>query len=61
MKVRNYEIGDTEQIIKLFYETVHTVNIQDYTRGSTERAKIYQLCHDQKSLTFLLLKLRGII
>ncbi|MEZ2304049.1 MAG: GNAT family N-acetyltransferase [Microcoleus sp.] len=36
MKVRNYEIGDTEQIIKLFYETVHQVNIQDYTKAQVD-------------------------
>jgi N-acetylglutamate synthase-like GNAT family acetyltransferase len=36
MKVRNYEIEDTEQIIKLFYETVHEVNIQDYTKAQVD-------------------------
>ena len=33
MKVRRYEIGDTEQIIQLFYNTIHAVNIRDYTKA----------------------------
>ncbi|MEG5140338.1 MULTISPECIES: GNAT family N-acetyltransferase [unclassified Microcoleus] len=31
MKIRTYEISDTEKIVKLFYDTVHEVNIRDYT------------------------------
>ncbi|MEA5580772.1 GNAT family N-acetyltransferase [Nodularia harveyana UHCC-0300] len=31
MKVRRYEIGDTAEIIQLFYDTIHEVNIHDYT------------------------------
>ncbi|WP_414551721.1 GNAT family N-acetyltransferase [Anabaena sp. CCY 0017] len=32
MKVRRYEIGDTAEIMQLFYETIHEVNIRDYTK-----------------------------
>ncbi|MEH1842886.1 MAG: hypothetical protein V7L20_30150 [Nostoc sp.] len=32
MKLRIYEIADTEEIMKLFYNTVHEVNIHDYTQ-----------------------------
>lgn len=31
MKLRIYEIADTEEIMKLFYDTIHEVNIRDYT------------------------------
>lgn len=31
MIVREYKLSDTEQIMKLFYNTVHEINIQDYT------------------------------
>jgi putative acetyltransferase len=36
MKVRTYEIGDTQQIVKLFYDTVHEVNIRDYTKAQVD-------------------------
>ncbi|WP_293135247.1 GNAT family N-acetyltransferase [Microcoleus sp. bin38.metabat.b11b12b14.051] len=36
MKIRTYEIGDTEKIVKLFYDTVHEVNIRDYTTAQVE-------------------------
>ncbi|MCC3404257.1 MAG: GNAT family N-acetyltransferase [Microcoleus sp. PH2017_10_PVI_O_A] len=36
MKVRTYEIGDTEKIVKLFYDTVHEVNIRDYTTAQVD-------------------------
>ena len=36
MRVRAYEIGDTQEIIKLFYDTVHEVNIRDYTKVQVE-------------------------
>lgn len=36
MKVRTYEIGDTQEIIKLFYDTVHAVNIRDYTKEQVD-------------------------
>lgn len=32
MKVRRYKIGDTAEIIQLFYDTIHEVNIRDYTK-----------------------------
>ena len=32
MRLRIYEIADTEEIMKLFYDTVHEVNIHDYTQ-----------------------------
>ncbi len=31
MRLRLYEIADTEEIMKLFYDTIHEVNIHDYT------------------------------
>ncbi|MEH2356069.1 GNAT family N-acetyltransferase [Nostoc sp.] len=31
MKIRIYEIADTKEIMKLFYDTIHEVNIHDYT------------------------------
>ncbi|MEH2042984.1 GNAT family N-acetyltransferase [Nostoc sp.] len=31
MKIRIYEIADTKEIMKLFYDTIHEVNILDYT------------------------------
>ncbi|MFN6453342.1 MAG: GNAT family N-acetyltransferase [Nostoc sp. EfeVER01] len=31
MRVRIYEMPDTQQIMKLFYDTIHEVNIHDYT------------------------------
>ncbi|PHX56934.1 GNAT family N-acetyltransferase [Tychonema bourrellyi FEM_GT703] len=36
MKVRNYEISDTQKIIQLFYDTVHQVNIRDYTKAQVD-------------------------
>ena len=33
MRLRTYDIGDTQQIVKLFYDTVHEVNIRDYTQA----------------------------
>ena len=36
MIVRTYQIGDTEKIIKLFYDTVHEVNIRDYTKAQVD-------------------------
>lgn len=36
MKIRNYEIGDTQQIVQLFYDTVHQVNIRDYTKTQVD-------------------------
>lgn len=31
MKIRKYETSDCEQLAELFYQTVHTVNTNDYT------------------------------
>lgn len=31
MKIRKYQSCDLEKIVQLFYETVHAVNIKDYT------------------------------
>jgi len=36
MRVRTYEIGDTQEIVKLFYDTVHEVNIRDYTQAQVD-------------------------
>ncbi|MBW4556899.1 MAG: GNAT family N-acetyltransferase [Trichormus sp. ATA11-4-KO1] len=36
MKVRRYEIGDTEAIMKLFSDTIHEVNIRDYTKAQID-------------------------
>ncbi len=36
MRVRTYEIGDTKQIVQLFYDTVHEVNIRDYTTAQVD-------------------------
>ncbi|MGM9890350.1 MAG: GNAT family N-acetyltransferase [Floccifex porci] len=32
MVIRKYETSDCEQLAELFYQTVHTVNINDYTK-----------------------------
>ncbi len=31
MNIRKYELSDCEALAKLFYDTVHSVNIKDYT------------------------------
>ncbi|MEG4341115.1 GNAT family N-acetyltransferase [Microcoleus sp. D3_18_C2] len=36
MRIRTYEIGDTQQIVKLFYDTIHEVNIRDYTQAQVD-------------------------
>ncbi|MEH2205351.1 MAG: GNAT family N-acetyltransferase [Nostoc sp.] len=36
MKLRIYEIADTEEIMKLFYDTIHEVNIHDYTQEQVD-------------------------
>ncbi|MEG4172602.1 MULTISPECIES: GNAT family N-acetyltransferase [unclassified Microcoleus] len=36
MRVRTYEIGDTQQIVQLFYDTIHEVNIRDYTQAQVD-------------------------
>jgi putative acetyltransferase len=32
MKIRDYQTDDTQQIMDLFYETIHEINIQDYSQ-----------------------------
>jgi GNAT superfamily N-acetyltransferase len=36
MRVRTYEIGDTQEIVKLFYDTVHEINLRDYTKAQVD-------------------------
>lgn len=36
MKIRTYDISDTEEIMQLFYETIHKVNIRDYTQEQVD-------------------------
>ncbi|MBW4426713.1 MAG: GNAT family N-acetyltransferase [Nostoc desertorum CM1-VF14] len=36
MKLRIYKIPDTEEIMKLFYDTIHEVNIRDYTQEQVD-------------------------
>lgn len=36
MKVRRYTIRDTEEILQLFYDTIHQVNIRDYTKEQVD-------------------------
>ena len=36
MRLRIYEITDTEEIMKLFYDTIHEVNINDYTQEQVD-------------------------
>ncbi|MGQ4650437.1 GNAT family N-acetyltransferase [Lyngbya aestuarii] len=36
MKIRTYDISDTEEIMQLFYETIHKVNIRDYTQQQVD-------------------------
>lgn len=31
MKIRLFETKDTEQVVRLFHDTVHAVNIRDYS------------------------------
>ncbi|GEP67243.1 GNAT family N-acetyltransferase [Clostridium beijerinckii] len=36
MNIRIYKTGDCEEIIKLFYETVHSINVRDYTKSQLD-------------------------
>lgn len=36
MRLRIYKIADTGKIMKLFYNTVHEVNIHDYTKEQVD-------------------------
>ncbi|MBD2415448.1 GNAT family N-acetyltransferase [Nostoc calcicola FACHB-389] len=36
MKIREYKLSDTQAIMKLFYDTVHEINIGDYTQEQVD-------------------------
>ncbi|MCF2149220.1 GNAT family N-acetyltransferase [Desmonostoc muscorum LEGE 12446] len=36
MKIREYKLSDTEAILKLFYDTIHEINICDYTQEQVD-------------------------
>ncbi len=36
MRVRIYQISDTAAIMKLFYDTIHEINIRDYTKEQVD-------------------------
>src|ERR1051325_3762905 len=36
MEIREYQTDDTQQIMDLFYETVHEINIQDYSKEQVD-------------------------
>jgi putative acetyltransferase len=36
VEIRYYQTDDTQQIMDLFYETVHEINIQDYSREQVD-------------------------
>jgi N-acetylglutamate synthase-like GNAT family acetyltransferase len=36
VRVRSYEIGDTQEIVQLFCDTVREVNIRDYTQAQVD-------------------------
>ena len=36
MVIREYNTGDLSEIYRLFYETVHSVNLKDYTRAQAD-------------------------
>jgi putative acetyltransferase len=36
MKIRTYKISDTAAIMQLFYDTIHQVNIRDYTKEQVD-------------------------
>lgn len=36
MEIRDYQTHDTRQIMDLFYETVHEINSQDYSKDQVE-------------------------
>jgi len=33
MQLREYQPSDCEQLAELFYQTVHSVNVKDYTKN----------------------------
>lgn len=36
MEIREYREADLEAIVRLFYDTVHSINIQDYSSAQVE-------------------------
>ena len=36
MKIRKFQISDIEEIVTLFYQTVHSINIRDYTQQQVD-------------------------
>ncbi|WP_254562198.1 GNAT family N-acetyltransferase [Dyadobacter diqingensis] len=36
MKIRKFQISDIEEIVTLFYQTVHSVNTKDYTQQQVD-------------------------
>ncbi len=36
MKIREYRLSDTNEIMKLFYDTIHEINIGDYTQEQVD-------------------------
>ncbi|MBX9256723.1 GNAT family N-acetyltransferase [Desmonostoc muscorum CCALA 125] len=36
MKIREYKLSDTKAIMKLFYDTIHEINIGDYTQEQVD-------------------------
>ncbi|WP_445635218.1 GNAT family N-acetyltransferase [Nostoc sp. DSM 114161] len=36
MKIREYRLSDTQAIAKLFYDTIHEINIADYTQEQVD-------------------------
>ena len=36
MQIRDYRSGDAEAIVRLFYETIHTVNLGDYSQAQVD-------------------------
>ncbi|WP_138498097.1 GNAT family N-acetyltransferase [Nostoc sp. PA-18-2419] len=36
MSIREYRLSDTKAIVKLFYDTVHEINISDYTQEQVD-------------------------
>ncbi|MFN6517502.1 MAG: GNAT family N-acetyltransferase [Nostoc sp. CreGUA01] len=36
MKIREYKLSDTQAIMKLFYDTIHEINICDYTQEQVD-------------------------
>lgn len=53
MDIRNYNTDDLEEIYRLFYDTVHSVNLNDYTRAQADAWAPLDYDHEKwnKSLT----------